>query len=94
MNLRNIYLGLKDQMPLKRFIKNLFKGHVLGLFSKRSHGKIQARWNGSQFVYWNYSLGQWNLDTIDCLEDCGRFAYFLPEIKIGKEEILKEILIQ
>ena len=37
MKIKNLYLGLKDQMPFKRFIINLFKGHVLGLFSKRSH---------------------------------------------------------
>jgi len=37
MKFRNLYLGLKDQMPLSRFIRNLRKGHVLGLFSKRSH---------------------------------------------------------
>lgn len=37
MKMNNLYLGLKDQMPFSRFIKNLRKGHVLGLFSKRSH---------------------------------------------------------
>ncbi len=37
MKIKNLYLGLKDQMPFMRFIKNLMKGHVLGLFSKRSH---------------------------------------------------------
>lgn len=37
MKTKNIYLGLKDQMPLSRFLRNLKKGHVLGLFSKRSH---------------------------------------------------------
>jgi hypothetical protein len=30
-------MGLKDQMPFYRFVKNLWKGHVLGLFHKRSH---------------------------------------------------------
>ena len=34
---RNIRLALKDQMPLKRFVKNLFKGHLIGLLHKRSH---------------------------------------------------------
>ena len=37
MKLRNIYLGLKDQMPVTRLLKNLVKGHVFGLFDKRSH---------------------------------------------------------
>lgn len=37
MKLKNLYLGLMDQMPLSRFIRNLRKGHVLGLFHKRSH---------------------------------------------------------
>jgi len=37
MKMKNLYLGLKDQMPFGRFVKNLRKGHVLGLFSKRSH---------------------------------------------------------
>ena len=46
MKRRNIYLGLKDQMPLKRLIRNLIKGHVLGLFHKRSH----YRMNGSPKV--------------------------------------------
>lgn len=43
MKLRNIYLALKDQMPLSRFIKNLIKGHVLGLFHKRSHQNSDGR---------------------------------------------------
>lgn len=37
MKLKNLYLGLMDQMPLDRFIRNLLKGHVLGLFHRRSH---------------------------------------------------------
>lgn len=37
MKIRNVYLALKDQMPLSRFIRNLMKGHVLGLFHRRSH---------------------------------------------------------
>lgn len=35
--LKNIYLALKDQMPLSRLIRNLYKGHVFGLFHIRSH---------------------------------------------------------
>jgi hypothetical protein len=37
MKIKNIFLGLKDQLPLIRLIKNIFKGHVFGLFNKRSH---------------------------------------------------------
>lgn len=40
---------MKDQMPLKRFIKNLRKGHILGLFYKRSH----FRDNGQPKVAYN-----------------------------------------
>ena len=49
MKPRNLYLGLKDQMPLSRFIRNLKVGHVLGLFSERSHlnkdGKPKVMYN-------------------------------------------------
>ena len=37
MKLRNLYLALKDQLPLSRLIRNIRKGHLIGLFSKRSH---------------------------------------------------------
>lgn len=37
MRIRNIYLAFKDQLPLKRLIRNIIKGHVFGLFSKNSH---------------------------------------------------------
>jgi hypothetical protein len=43
MKIKNLYLGIKDQMPLSRFIRNLRKGHVLGLFSKRSHFTAQGK---------------------------------------------------
>jgi len=43
MTLKNLYLGLKDQMPFRRFVKNLLKGHVLGLFSKRSHFTAEGK---------------------------------------------------
>jgi len=43
MKLINLYLGLKDQMPLSRFIRNLRKGHVLGLFHKRSHFTFEGK---------------------------------------------------
>lgn len=38
MKLKNIILGLKDQLPLKRAFRNfLITGNAWGLFSKRSH---------------------------------------------------------
>lgn len=37
IKIKNLYLALKDQGPLTRFLRNLRKGHVLGLFHKRSH---------------------------------------------------------
>lgn len=37
MKLKNIFLAIKDQLPLVRLMRNLRKGHLLGLFSKRSH---------------------------------------------------------
>lgn len=37
MKYKNVLLALKDQLPFTRLIKNLFKGHVFGLFSKNSH---------------------------------------------------------
>lgn len=43
MKLRNIILALKDQGPLSRFLRNLRKGHVLGLFDKRSHCRADGK---------------------------------------------------
>lgn len=37
MKIKNIYLALKDQGPFLRFLRNLMKGHLFGLVSKRSH---------------------------------------------------------
>jgi hypothetical protein len=37
MTLKNLILGIKDQLPWTRLIKNLRTGNVLGLFYKRSH---------------------------------------------------------
>lgn len=49
MTLRNIYLALMDQGPPSRFLRNLLKGHLIGLFSKRSHltgsGKPKVGYN-------------------------------------------------
>ena len=49
MKLRNIYLGLKDQLPLSRLLRNLFKGHLWGTFSRRSHenedGRLKVMYN-------------------------------------------------
>jgi len=43
MKIRNIILVLKDQMPFTRFVRNLLKGHVLGLLSKRSHLRMDGQ---------------------------------------------------
>lgn len=43
MKIKNIILVLKDQMPFTRFVRNLRKGHVLGLFSKRSHLRMDGQ---------------------------------------------------
>ena len=37
MKIRNIILAFKDQLPAKRLLRNLFKGHLFGLIHKRSH---------------------------------------------------------
>lgn len=49
MKLKNIILTFKDQLPIPRFIKNLWKGHLIGLCSKRSH----FRDNGTAKVMYN-----------------------------------------
>ena len=49
MKINNIYLALKDQGPITRFIRNLRTGNVLGLFDKRSH----YRDDGSSKVSYN-----------------------------------------
>lgn len=49
MKIRNITLAFKDQLPFKRLLRNLFKGHLFGLISKRSHlrenGDMKVRYN-------------------------------------------------
>lgn len=42
MKMRNVLLMLWDQMPPRRFWKNLVKGHIRRKFNKRSH----YRWAG------------------------------------------------
>lgn len=37
MKVKNIILAIRDQGPLSRLARNLAKGHLLGLVSKRSH---------------------------------------------------------
>ena len=50
MKLRNLYLGLKDQLPWKRLFRNLFiTGNMKGLFYKRSHFNA----NGNPKVMYN-----------------------------------------
>lgn len=50
ITLKNLYLGLKDQGPLKRAFKNFFiTGNAWGLFSKYSH--IRRDTNTSKITY-------------------------------------------
>lgn len=49
MKLRNIYLGLKDQLPWRRLWRNLWNGRVTGLFHPRTH--LNA--NGSPKIRYN-----------------------------------------
>lgn len=38
MRIKNLYLALKEQLPLKRAFRNFFiTGNAWGMFSKRSH---------------------------------------------------------
>lgn len=37
MKLRNIITALRDQGPLSRFLRNLWRGYIFGLIHKRSH---------------------------------------------------------
>jgi len=43
MKFRNLYLALKDQLPVFRLIRNIRKGHLIGLFSKRSHENADGK---------------------------------------------------
>ena len=49
MKIRNIWLALRDQLPLSRLLKNIRTGNVFGLFSKYSHenksGKPKVMYN-------------------------------------------------
>lgn len=51
MTLKNIYLVIRDQMPLKRFVMNFFvTRNAWGLFHKNSHisfrsGKPKVKYN-------------------------------------------------
>ena len=37
MKLRNIVLALKDQLPLRRLVRNLWNGRITGLTHPRTH---------------------------------------------------------
>lgn len=47
--IKNLFLVLKDQGPLRRFLRNLMKGHLIGIISMRSHlnanGKPKVKYN-------------------------------------------------
>ena len=43
MKFKNLLLALKDQLPFSRLLRNLRKGHLVGLFSKRSHENADGK---------------------------------------------------
>ena len=49
MKLKNIVLALKDQLPLKRLLRNLWNGRVTGLMHPRTH----LREDGTPKVMYN-----------------------------------------
>lgn len=49
VRIRNILLVIKDQGPLRRFVRNAMKGHMLGICHARSH--VNA--NGKPKVMYN-----------------------------------------
>lgn len=52
MKLRNIYLGLKDQLPIRRLFKNLRNGGLKKLIHPRTHlnadGSVKIKYNTKQ----------------------------------------------
>jgi len=49
IHIKNLILGIRDQLPLSRLIRNLRTGNVFGLFHPRSHanenGKLKVGYN-------------------------------------------------
>lgn len=49
MKIKMIIPAIKDQMPIKRLLKNIFNGNIIGIFHKRSHftknGKEKVSYN-------------------------------------------------
>lgn len=43
MKLRNFYLGLKDQLPWRRLLRNAFNGRIKGLWHMRTHLNADGR---------------------------------------------------
>lgn len=43
MKIKNLFLALKDQLPVHRLFRNIMKGHLKGLFSKRAHLNSNGR---------------------------------------------------
>lgn len=37
LKIKNVFLALKDQLPLKRLFRNIWNGRIRGLFHIRSH---------------------------------------------------------
>ncbi len=80
MKLKNIWLALLDQGPPKRFIRNLLKGHLIGLFSRRSHwrsdGKEKQGYNSKETATKSaHSMGKktgWYYSNYRC-PWCGKY---------------------
>jgi hypothetical protein len=49
MTPRNVVLALRDQLPIRRLLRNLVKGNLKGLFHARSH----LNWDGRPKVKYN-----------------------------------------
>ena len=60
MNIIYLWNGIRDQLPFSRLVKNTFKGHILGLFHKRSH----YRKSGNEKVGYNTKKSAMNTKEI------------------------------
>ena len=62
MKLRNIILGIKDQLPIKRAFRNFFiTGNAWGLFYLNSHirqdnGKLKVMYNTRDLTQVMYNI--------------------------------------
>ena len=62
-NIKNLYLGLKYQLPIKRFYKNfIITKHGLGLFSMYSHFRRDTE--QTKVMYNTYKSAKRSADTM------------------------------